>query len=283
VGASELARLNAITAARVVVATKTISLSAVPFPASPLVPSLSTRPHLLPPPNPLCAPLRAYPIAAAVRSLGILFTACTSLSQPTTPAGNALFLVLPYVQHNLKHIHKIPQLTMAPISPAFVLLSFALLAHGLSSPTGYDRNSDSKTSEQQPEQQQSEIAFWGAADCVDACRSRWGWTGHVFGNDPWGKVLSGGNPVPTSTSEQSTSSTTEADATLKLSTLPTPSVPVNVVPLVTSSSSSTTSSTTPSKPASTSSASSEGAVHIFNAPTNTGYPLPFLRTHATFY
>jgi hypothetical protein len=28
-----------------------------------------------------------------------------------------------------------------------------------------------------------------AADCFQRCKSRWGWTGMMMGNDPWGSVV----------------------------------------------------------------------------------------------
>ena len=168
---------------------------------------------------------------------------------------------------------------MARLSATFVILSIALATRGMPSSEGYDTNSDSDDSkQQQPEKQ----AFWSGANCVNSCRSRWGWTGHVFGNDPWGKVLSSGDPVLTSTSgsssaTESTSSSTEAAATIKIFNLPTASAPINVTPtnvtLATSPSptSSTSSSSSSSKSSSASiSSTSEGAtVHIFNAPVNT--------------
>lgn len=27
------------------------------------------------------------------------------------------------------------------------------------------------------------------ADCIQKCKSRWGWTGAMMGNDPWGSVV----------------------------------------------------------------------------------------------
>jgi hypothetical protein len=28
-----------------------------------------------------------------------------------------------------------------------------------------------------------------AVDCIQKCKSRWGWTGSMMGNDPWGSVV----------------------------------------------------------------------------------------------
>lgn len=30
---------------------------------------------------------------------------------------------------------------------------------------------------------------WQAKDCVQRCKSRWGWTGSMMGTDPWGSVM----------------------------------------------------------------------------------------------
>jgi len=153
---------------------------------------------------------------------------------------------------------------MARLLTTFVLLSITLAARGMPAPDGH---------EAQPEKK----VLWGGGDCIYSCRSSWGWTGHVFGDDPWGTVMLSGDPVPTSTSctssEESTPSSTEAAYT-------TPSVP-NDVPI-----SSTSSSTSPSilstfEPAS--SASTRTTVNVFNALPFTGYVSPFPRERATYY
>jgi hypothetical protein len=134
---------------------------------------------------------------------------------------------------------------MARLSATFVLLSIALAARGIPAPDGHDTTSDSNDSKQQ---QAEKPALWGGADCVNSCRSKWGWTGHTFGDDPWGGVMFSGDPVPTSTScsssEESTSSSTEAAATVETFNPPTQSVPINIAPVVTSETSSETPSET---------------------------------------
>ncbi|KAF9044889.1 PR-1-like protein [Hymenopellis radicata] len=31
---------------------------------------------------------------------------------------------------------------------------------------------------------------WGTSDCIQLCKTRWGWSGSVMGSDPWGSVMS---------------------------------------------------------------------------------------------
>ena len=173
---------------------------------------------------------------------------------------------------------------MAPLFATFVLLSITLAARGMPAPDGHDTMSDRNDSmSQQPEKK----VLWGGANCVNSCRSGWGWTGHVFGDDPWGNVMLSGDPVPTSTgssSSESTSSSTEATETVKNFNPPTPSVPIDIPPFVSSSTeAATSSSTSPLTLASASSASTRTTVHIFNALPHTGHVSPFPRRRATYY
>ena len=163
---------------------------------------------------------------------------------------------------------------MAPPFATFVLLSITLAARGMPTPDGHD------STPQQPEKK----VLWGGTNCVNSCRSSWGWTGHVFGDDPWGMVMSSGDPVPTSTgnssSEESTSSSTEAAETVQIFNPLTPSAPIDIL------SSSTSSSTSPSislTSAPASSTSAKTTVHIFNALPHTGHVSPFPRRRATYY
>ena len=162
---------------------------------------------------------------------------------------------------------------MARLSATFVLLSIALAARGMPAPDGYDTKSDSNyTMVQQPEKK----VLWSGANCVNSCRSSWGWVGHVFGDDPWGKVMSSGDPV-------STPSPSEAAFTFKPLTS---SVPIRTSAFVTSSSTSSSTSTsfsTSSTFAPTTSASTEATVRIFNALPNTGHVSPFPPQRATYH
>ncbi|KAF8922373.1 CAP domain-containing protein [Mucidula mucida] len=54
---------------------------------------------------------------------------------------------------------------------------------------------------------------WGTSDCVQRCKTRWGWSGSVMGSDPWGSVMSSSSGSWESTVSEACGSDTVVSST----------------------------------------------------------------------